>query len=136
MSWKFDRFALRREKAGRVYALKTSLSFAFFRNSSRFPRGSFRHVSIGKIIFEKYAWLFELILIRERKLYRSHKLGNSETQYIVQWRWKNYFGKYVQTWKHNCTKAIDRDGKYVRKNCIIVIEVAKRKIIDRNKYFH
>lgn len=58
-------------------------------------------------------------------------------QYIVQWRWKNYFGKYVQTWKHNnCTKAIDRDGKYVRKNCIIVVEVAKRKIIDRNKYFH
>lgn len=125
------------KKADECTPLKLLFLSLSFEIHQAFHEGRFdTFVSIGKIIFEKYAWLFELILIRGRKLYRSHKLGNSETQYIVQWRWKNYFGKYVQTWKHNCTKAIDRDGKYVRKNYIIVIEIAKRKIIDRNKYFH
>lgn len=27
--------------------------------------------------------------------------------------WKNYFGKYIQTWEHNnCTKAIDKENMY------------------------
>lgn len=45
-----------------------SLSFEIHQ---AFHEGRFdTFVSIGKIIFEKYAWLFELILIRGRKLYR------------------------------------------------------------------